>query len=199
MVIGIESSHAATKQSPTAHQILERTASEIGKSRNITANFTMTANGQSVNGSLKMSGDKFFLTLPQTKIWYDGRTQWSLDNSTKEVNVSEPLPDELAQVNPMVIISALHNASTPQLLKSNNASIHTLRLTPKASQHLAFRTAVIDIDSRTNLPSKIVLTLDSGQSVTLKITSLNRTSNHPASTFVFNKRDYPGVTVVDLR
>ena len=88
------------------HQILERTTSKIGKARCITTSFSMTANGQTAKGTLKMSGDKFFLTLPNARIWYDGRTLWSLDSSTKEVNISEPMPEELAQVNPMIIISS---------------------------------------------------------------------------------------------
>lgn len=191
-------SHSAAPKAPTARQILDRTATELGKARNITAPFTLTANGQTVNGTLKMAGDKFLLTLPQAKIWYDGRTQWSLDSSTKEVNVTEPLPDELAQVNPMVIISILHKASTTQLLKGN-ASSYSLRLTPSPNRHLAFTSAVLDINKKTYMPSHIVLTLDSGQTVTLKTGQINRTTNHPAATFVFNKRDYPGFAIIDLR
>ena len=189
---------SAAPQASTARQILDRTATELGKARNITAPFTLTANGQTVNGTLKMAGDKFFLTLPQAKIWYDGRTQWSLDTTTKEVNLSEPLPDELAQVNPMVIISTLHKASVPQLLKGD-ASSYSLRLTPSNTQHMAFTSAVVDINKKTYMPSRIVLTLDSGQTVTLKTGQINRTTNHPATTFVFNKRDYPGYAIIDLR
>lgn len=180
------------------HQILERTTSKIGKARCITTSFSMTANGQTAKGTLKMSGDKFFLTLPNARIWYDGRTLWSLDSSTKEVNISEPMPEELAQVNPMIIISSMLNASTPRQMKGT-AKDYSLHVTPKASQHLAFTSAIIDVDKKTFLPSRIVLTLDSGQTVTLNTNNVDLTTNHPASTFVFNKNDYPGYALIDLR
>ncbi|WP_295731970.1 LolA-like putative outer membrane lipoprotein chaperone [uncultured Muribaculum sp.] len=191
-------SHGAATKGLTARQILDRTATELGKSRNITAPFTLTSEGQTVAGTLKMSGDKFFLSLPKAKIWYDGRTQWSLDTSTKEVNISEPMPDELAQVNPMVIISALNKVSSPQLLKGNTGT-YSLRLIPGASQHMAFSNAVIDVNQTTFLPTRIILTFGAGQTVTLKIGSIDRTTNHAASMFVFNKADYPGYALIDLR
>ena len=43
-----------------------------------------------------------------------------------------------------------------------------------------------------------VLTLDSGQTVTLNTDNINLTTNHPASTFVFNKSNYPGYTLIDF-
>lgn len=191
-------SHGAPAKGMTARQILDRTATELGKARNITAPFTLTSDGQTVDGTLKMSGDRFFLSLPKAKIWYDGRTQWSLDTSTKEVNITEPMPDELAQVNPLVIISALHKSSSPQLIKGGS-NTYSLRLVPAASQHMAFSIAVVDVNKTTFLPSRIVLTFGAGQTVTLKIGRIDRTTNHGASTFVFNKKDYPGYALIDLR
>ena len=189
---------ASPSGAPNAHQILERTTSKIGKARCITASFSMTANGHTAKGTLKMSGDKFFLTLPNASIWYDGRTLWSLDSSTKEVNISEPMPEELAQIKPKIIISSLLNAATPRQMKGTDKD-YALHITPKVSQRLAFTSAMIDVDKKTFLPSRIVLTLDSGQTVTLNTDNINLTTNHPASTFVFNKSNYPGYTLIDLR
>jgi outer membrane lipoprotein-sorting protein len=184
---------------PTAQQVLNRTVAEIGKAKNITAPFTMTASGKSISGTLKMSGKKFFLNLQQNKVWFDGTNQWALDASTKEVNITEPTHDELAQVNPIVIISALYKSCTPQLLKSSAAGTYTLRLTPNAKQHLSFSKVVVDVNSKSYLPSRIVLTLESGQTATFKIGSINTATVHAASTFVFNKSNYPGYKIIDLR
>lgn len=184
---------------PTARQVLDCTVAEIGKAKNITAPFTMSASGKSVSGTLKMSGSKFYLNIQQNKVWFNGTDQWSLDASTKEVNITEPTQDELAQVNPIVIISALSKSCTTQLLKSSAKGTYTLRLTPNVKQHLSFSKAVIDVNSQSYMPTRIVLTLESGQTATFKIGSINTATVHPASTFVFNKRDYPGYKIIDLR
>lgn len=188
----------ATAGAKKARSVMDRTVAELGQARNITAPFTLVADGQNIAGKLKMAGDKFCLTLPKVTVWYDGRTQWSLDSSSKEVYVSEPMPDELAQVNPLVIITTLDRSSAPQLL-GETAAAYTLRLTPDASQSLSFASADVDIDKRSYLPSRIVLTLSDGSRITLNVGSVVRAENHPASTFVFNKADYPGYAVVDLR
>lgn len=108
------------------------------------------------------------------------------------------MPEELAQINPMIIISSLLNAATPRQMKGTDKD-YALHITPKVSQRLAFTSAMIDVDKKTFLPSRIVLTLDSGQTVTLNTDNINLTTNHPASTFVFNKSNYPGYTLIDLR
>ena len=68
------------------------------------------------------------------------------------------MPEELAQINPMIIISSPLNAATPRQMKGTDKD-YALHITPKVSQRLAFTSAMIDVDKNIFLPSRIVLTL----------------------------------------
>lgn len=198
MAVAAIAAPAAPAGAQKARSVMDRTVALLGEARNITAPFTLVADGQTVAGTLLMAGDKFRLTLPKITVWYDGRSQWSLDSSTKEVYLSEPMPDELAQVNPLVIITALDRTAAIQLLRES-AAAYTLRLTPDAAMQMAFADAVVDIDKSTSLPTRIALTLPDKKSITLNVGAVGRGANHPASTFVYNKADHPGYSLIDLR
>lgn len=185
-------------KSATAQEVVSRTATSVQKARNLKVSFALKVDNTNSSGSLEMSGDKFHLSLPKAQMWYDGRTLWALDASTREVNVSEPTPDELAQINPLVIIATLHRATTPTMVKQDAAS-YTVRLTPLKGQRLSFSTAQLTVNGKDYMPSLVTLTLPSKQTVTLTVKSIEKVKNLPASNFVFNKKSFPGVTVVDLR
>ena len=57
------------------------------------------------------------------------------------------MPEELAQINPMIIISSLLNAATPRQMKGTDKD-YALHITPKVSQRLAFTSAMIDVDKK---------------------------------------------------
>ena len=59
----------------------------------------------SSRGTISISGKKLFIDNGGVKIWYDGKTQWSLVSDNKEVNITEPSPQERSQMNPYSFLS----------------------------------------------------------------------------------------------
>lgn len=183
----------------SASQLLERSAGKFSAAKSIKANYTLTSSeGGTTKGSVIFSGEKFAMTSPEILTWYDGTTQWSYLVANEEVNVSEPTPEELQQINPFAIINKFRNAYTAKLL-SSDASSKKILLTAKNARKSDILMATVTLNAATLFPSKITLTLNGGQTVSIAISSVTQGKALPISTFRFPAAKYPGAEVIDLR
>lgn len=178
-------------------ETVEGAATKLKSAKGLTADFTMSSQGSSVKGTLTMSGDKFVLSSPDMKIWYDGTTQWSYVPSRKEVDITEPTAEELSQVNPYIIIGSLRSAFTARQLAPSGGN-KRVELKSKTSRS-DIKTAVLTIDAK-RYPVKIELELANGKKAEISITNVKEMQKAPAmSVFRFNKNQAPGAEIVDLR
>ena len=52
-----------------------------------------------------VKGNQFYFDSEELSLWFNGTTQWVYFKKTREVNISTPTADELAQTNPMMVVS----------------------------------------------------------------------------------------------
>ena len=83
-----------------AREILDKTANALQQAGGIRATF-----GGTGNGTLLLKGNRFYLNSGGIQSWFDGTTQWSYLESSEEVNVSNPTPEELQTINPYALLS----------------------------------------------------------------------------------------------
>ena len=83
-----------------AREILDKTANALQQAGGIRATF-----GGTGNGTLLLKGNQFYLNSGGIQSWFDGKTQWSYLESSEEVNVSNPTPEELQTINPYALLS----------------------------------------------------------------------------------------------
>jgi len=195
-IISAFSSFAATPYNSSAAEVLRKASSALKKAPSIEASFTASQGTHSSTGKIIMSGDKFFLTTPQMSTWFDGRTQWAYSPSAGEVNISEPMPEELRQINPFAIIDGLQADFSPRRLKSPSG-FDKLELTPKRINE--YTKILVTFNSTTHFPTEIILTATDRSVTTIKITSIRQGKALKADSFRFNAKNYPGVEIVDLR
>lgn len=188
----------ATAETMSGRQIIDRTAEKISKSKAVTVNYTATSPDGTTDGSITIKGDRFYLKSAPMTIWYDGRTQWTYSPSAGEVNVTEPTPDELAQINPLVIISTLRNSYEARTLAAPKGSLR-VELTPRDKKNADITKAVITVNQATMLPREIALDLRSGTPLKLTVNSADTTTDYPITTFTFTKAKCPQAEVIDLR
>ena len=81
-----------------AREILDKTANALQQAGGIRATF-----GGTGNGTLLLKGNQFYLNSGGIQSWFDGKTQWSYLESSEEVNVSNPTPEELQTINPYAL------------------------------------------------------------------------------------------------
>lgn len=180
-----------------ASQTLDKAAAKLRTAKSVTAAYTLSTSQGSSAGTLTLAGDKFAMNGNQVNIWYDGKTQWTYVSADNEVNVSEPTAQELQQINPFIIINTFRqNYTAKTVSKAKNAQ--KITLTAKNSK-TDIRSATVTINPATLLPSEIVLKMASGQTATIRISSIKIGNALPVSTFRFPAKKYPKAEVIDLR
>jgi len=155
-------------------------------------------NSQSVSGNLIMKANQFYLTMDEVKVWYDGTTQWALFEQNKEVTITEPTAQELAETNPMAVLAGFTAKSKAGFSKQKSAGNHIIELTPLKANDQFVKVTVQIVKTTNQLHSIYVLNRDGSRNeLTLKNYRNNATVT-PA-TFRFDATKYPGMTINDLR
>ncbi len=181
----------------SASQVINSISASLTKADAIEASFKIVQNGdQAISGTAFIQGTKFTLTLPQMRAWYDGKTQWTYSNETKEVSVIEPTKEELAETNPLSIISACTKGCKVRRLASA-ADVDKIEVTPAANS--SFRKAVVTASASSNFLKEIVVTMNDGNTAAITFNTLKKAAKKPDSYFRFNKKLIPDAEIVDLR
>lgn len=186
----------ASAARPAAKSVIEATAKKLREMPSMTATFKVVQGRDASQGSLTVSGRSFTVTTPEMKIWYDGKTQWAYSPSAKEVNVTTPTAAEVAESNPLSVLTALTQSYTCRRLSSTPA-VDKIELTPRNKTDIS--KAVISVNVSTGMPTEILAYRANGAVTKIQILAVKAGKKLPASTFRFNQKQYPGVEVVDLR
>ena len=73
-----------------ARQILDKTAAVVGNKNGAQAKFSMSGKYGNATGTIYVKGNKFCAHTEKATVWYDGKTQWTLNKQAEEVSVSTP-------------------------------------------------------------------------------------------------------------
>lgn len=185
--------HAA--ESATA--VLDKAAAKIRSAKSLSASYTISADGHSQSGTLTIAGDRFTIDSSQISSWYDGRTQWTYSTNAGEVNITEPTPEELQQVNPFAIINSFKTNYRASMLKAP-AGEKKIRLT-STNTGSDIHSVELTLSASTLYPTRIVLTMGNRRSVSILINSVKAGAALPVSHFRYDPAKHPGIPVVDLR
>lgn len=179
----------------TAQQVLDKTASVIGRKGGCSANFTLSSQKYgSASGALAIKGNKFNARTDKAIVWYNGKTQWSYMKSTNEVNVSNPTQAQQMSMNPMTFINIYKTGyKTSMTSKGGNYEVH---LTAQ-NQKRTVQEMYITINKRTYVPSKVKMRQGKTWS-TITISNF-KAQNQPNSAFTFNAKEFPSSEIIDLR
>lgn len=176
---------------------LDAVAHKIRTSKSISATYSLSGNQISGSGTLILAGESFAMTSPKMSVWYDGTTQWTYSAADNEVNITEPTPDELQQINPLIIINSFRQGYTAKTLSSTKTAVK-IQLTAR-NQKADIRTATVTINPVTKLPTEIRLALASGQNAVISISNATVGKSLSKDTFRFPKAKYPRAEIIDLR
>ena len=192
----------SAQNNPQAEKVLNTLLNDA-KTTAIRSNFTMTIkdkkNTQTAAGNFTLKGNKFVLDMIEMKVWFDGKTQWSLIVPSKEVSISEPSEKELAETNPMAILSGFKAKSTIQFSqKTKSKQNHCIELTPKiANKDLA--KIEVQVNKTNNNIVSIRITNKNGSTSLLSLNNFQKGIKVADNIFTFNAAKHKGVLVNDLR
>lgn len=197
LLIGLISSILlVTAANPSASSQLEKCADAFKKAASLKIDFTLGSGEQQVNMIMVVSGSKFTLDGGGMKLWYDGKTQWTYLTDYRELNINEPTSEELLEINPFTIVNNWQKHYTARRLEDKKPVIE---LVPRKGTATNIRKAVVTFDTKTDLPSKLVITLSDGRTMTAVVTNISTGTAMKATDFVYDKVKYPASEVIDLR
>ncbi len=182
----------------TASQIARRTSDLLQRASGISADFTLESQGNKSKGKLKTSGKKFMVSTSGMSTWYNGQTMWTYNDRTQETTVTTPTPSEVAETNPLSLITANIGQFTAYYAKKQPTKGKRLVLKPKNS-NVGVKSVAVTIADGTYMPTNVVMTPLNGQPVTVHIHSISTKANFSPSDFVYPSEKYPNVELVDLR
>ena len=190
-----------------ATKILEQCAQTIKKSYAIETSFSISENflnnksDYTIEGMLINKGNKFVLDTPDSKTWFDGKTQWSLLKNNEEVNISSPTAQELTMLNPISLIE-LYQRGNKTICKGekkmNGTTMQEIQIVSSNKQSV-WSSLNLLINKTTLLPASITFKQRDGKTSTIHFAKMKTRVNLPDSFFVFNQKAYPNVEIIDLR
>jgi outer membrane lipoprotein-sorting protein len=155
-------------------------------------------NSQPVSGTFVLKANKFTLEMDETKVWFNGKTQWTYVKSDNEVTITEPSVDELAQINPMAILASFKAKSLIRFCKAKSTSSELIELIPKSKKD-EFTKVEVQLNKKTKTLESIRL-VDKKKSITiLKLTNYKNIGNVTDDMFTFKKINYKNILINDLR
>ena len=177
-----------------AEEILDKTFEVLSDNSGIRVEFVGTD-----SGFLLLKGEKFYLNNSNIQCWYNGDTQWSYVAENKEVNISNPTPEELQDINPYFILKnykdnfhCTYQGNTGK----KGAESHLLVLT---SKHAGGNEIVRLTISNRYQPTELKIE-QNGQTLShINIISFRKNQHLEDNMFHFNKTLYPDIEVIDLR
>lgn len=190
-----------------AKSILDKAADTYAQSGAVTAKFTLNTKElnskhiYSQDGTAHMKGDKFKIEVPEAITWFDGKTQWIYMKDSQEVNITNPTGAELQAISPSMLFSIYKHGYDLKYNGEKTVSGKVVLEVEMTAQHkkIDLKKVIVQINKSTNIFSKIVLTDVNGMENTLTINSYTTNNSLTDNSFVFNKKDYPDVELIDLR
>ncbi len=182
----------------TAAQFVNSCSAKIKQAGGISAVFSMEADGQAINGTMKSSGSKFVLDTPTVATWYNGKDMWTYNSRSGETTLLTPTPAELSEANPLLLITSKLGAFTASYAKTHPAGMKIVVLVPK-TKGTGMKSVHVTVNPKTMLPVKLIAVPTSGRKITISLSSVKTGQKHADAVFNYPKAKYPKVKIVDLR
>lgn len=159
--------------------------------------FKVNSRGSSPGGVLVLDKDRFTIKTDDLSTWYDGHTQWTLSPSIKEVNVINPTQEELAEINPLLILHSMSTFFNTELGDAP-AGHYILKLVSKDKDY-PISSATITIKNGDWTPTEITVVANTGEQYSFVIKKVNNLNKIDKNYFQFNPKEHPDVQIIDLR
>ncbi len=193
------------QQDPKAKVILDNvsTKTKSYKTMKIEFAYKMENKSEKINesksGILYVKGDKYKLEFGEQTVYCDGITVWTFLKESNEVQINNVQKSEDA-LNPIQLLNNYEKNYKFKHLKNekqNGKTVEIIELYPNKSKSFIKIKIIIDSEAKQILSS----TMQDKKGSLFTYTSNKLTPNiELADTyFTFNKTDFPGVEVVDMR
>jgi outer membrane lipoprotein-sorting protein len=187
--------------------LLEKAGETYNKTSGVHAEFSIEVfefGGESaaqIQGQIQLKGDKFKLDVGEMITWFDGKNQWFYLVNIQEVNLSNPAPEDLIMINPVMVFQLYKygfDARYAGEKKLGTKIAQHVELIPQ-EQHSDIQRIEVWFDKQTHRPLRISIRNKDLSGSLINIDKYIIDQEYPDAMFVFQQKAYPGAVVIDLR
>lgn len=163
---------------------------------------TKTEKTHKFNGYVLMKGNKFFLNLPMSQTFFNGKTQYVYVRKNNEVSVTTPTKKQLEEINPAFMLASYASKGTSVQFSLDNASSkddYVIDVFPAFRSKKDYYKAITRIDRKTLTVESIKVLAQNGVHSTFKVNRIQTDQSYNDAIFTFYPRAYPKVVINDLR
>lgn len=182
----------------TPQQVIQKSASRLKGAPGIVCSFSVSGALGNMKGTLKASGNRFALTAPAATTWYDGKTMWTANHSTKETTVTIPTASEVAESNPLSYISGSGNQYRMAFSARKEAGRYLVLLNP-VRKGTGIKAVEVAVNAKTMLPERVMIRMSDNKVTTIRVVSLNLSKKVSAGDLKYPAASMKGYEIVDLR
>ncbi|WP_163632114.1 outer membrane lipoprotein carrier protein LolA [Paludibacter sp. 221] len=154
---------------------------------------------QSQSGLFVMKKGKFSMETQEFTVYFDGKTQWMYSPSVNEVSITEPTEEELAEINPIIILRDYQNKSKIGFSAAEkSAENYVIEMTPVETSS-DYNNIVVWLSKSSKTPLSIKMVYKNGYEILIVFDNFQKGIKIPENFFVFDKKNYEGVIENDLR
>jgi len=181
-----------------AQGIITNAASRISKDSPLSFSFSSINKGEkkAQRGSVLLSGGKYVASFASNTIYCDGKSVWSYNPQTNEVNINDIDATGNDMINISTFISNANKNFRPKLIRKQGVN-YILDLTPNHKSSIS--KVRLAINSSIYRLSSMEVHYYSGNIVSFNISNYKAKAKTTANSFVFPKKKYPKAQIVDLR
>jgi len=194
---------------PKAKALLDKVRKKYENYNSIEAAFTLEIEfpeqpKEMQNGKVARQGNKYRVELPSYEAICNGEAVWLVMNGNKEVQINNmPEPDETeAIISPESLFDFYNNGKFVYLLVNeygNNGKVFTEIEFKPLDRNSDYTKIRMTVNKSTTEVVDVKTFGRDGSRFTLKINQLTPNKSFAANYFAFNKANYPGYHVEDLR
>jgi outer membrane lipoprotein carrier protein len=188
---------------PDAKKILDAVSARFKSFKSVQSNFSLkienAANKIMGNkkGTVYMKGTKYRIRVPGQDIFCDGSNVWTVDAASKEITLTKVDPSNSA-ITPQKLFTNFYDKDFLYKLNSDAKGIQEIELTPIDKTKM-FHKVIVFINKAAKTITSTKVFEKAGNRYTYTVSDMNTTSNISDATFAFDKKNYPGMELVDLR
>jgi outer membrane lipoprotein-sorting protein len=207
LIAGAQTSSKPVSNDPAAKKILDAVSAKFRTYSSPQAAFTYkieNAQGKILStkkGSVVMKGAKYRLTMPGMDIFSDGRTNWNYDKGANEVTVKD-VDASAGEITPQKLFTNFYDKDYLYKLngekKEAGKILQEIELTP-TNKNRPYHKVYIWIDKAAKTFYSARILEKTGNKYSYVINTFKPSTTTTDSQFIFDKKKYPGVEVVDLR
>lgn len=153
------------------------------------------------HGTVLLKGNKYKAILGGQEIYCDGKTLWSYNKDTKEVQVNDYQPDN-STITPSRLFTQFYDEDFLYRLAGSahvgGKSVDVIEMTPLDKSKPFFK-VLLRVDKATHNVVSTEIFEKGGNRYSYEVTSFTPNAPVTDADFVFDSKAHPGVEVVDLR